>query len=400
MAETILTWDFSKNLNAVSGGSMFKKIENCKVECQIDGDVAKALKESKDKDLGYAKMHEKLVELCKEVEADLAKKLKETKSKYKGTDSKTKHEMREACRKEISKELEDLRAEMKKLPEELWKKFVAKYAAAKKEYKDFKINSGVKIAVGALEVAGAVAGTVGSHGAGLALGIVGAVRGVAGIANVVHTLAKDVEKFGKELLAAVNAMADEFNKGKKEKFKEAAKDLGKTAVNVIVGTDAFPTVATVGGKAKDMSGKVAGSLVGGQKLSRKVTECFDAIEKLETELKKLPEAKRKKVQEKLEKLQKGFTSLFEAAADLNAKAERADKLLEAIEEALKRLKSDFTKGLSFAEKGIDIIVKLGLAAANAGTGFASAAGKGLEIANTSINLANDLLSTAKDAVDG
>jgi hypothetical protein len=46
-----------------------------------------------------------------------------------------------------------------------------------------------------------------------------------------------------------------------------------------------------------------------------------------------------------------------------------------------------------------LLVKAGLAAGNAGVGFSAAAHHGLKLADASLNLSNDLLSTAKDALD-
>jgi hypothetical protein len=45
------------------------------------------------------------------------------------------------------------------------------------------------------------------------------------------------------------------------------------------------------------------------------------------------------------------------------------------------------------------LVKAGLAAGNAGVGFSAAAHDGLKLADASLNLSNDLLSTAMDALE-
>lgn len=238
MPETILKWDFSKSLTSKATGDIFKKVENCKVECQIDDKVAKALKESKDQDLAYAKIQDKMSKLCKAMEEELGKKLQDTKIAVAAeSDNAKKQALISACRKDMTTKLGDLRAKLKVLPEEQWKKFVEKYAKAKAEYRSYKINAAVEVAVGTLEVAGGVTTAAASHGASLALSIVAVIRGCGSISETVYMIAVDVEKFGKDLSKDLLALAKEFKEAKsaKDKVLAGSKDVAKTLANVIVG---------------------------------------------------------------------------------------------------------------------------------------------------------------------
>jgi hypothetical protein len=399
MPETILVWDFSKNLTSKATGDIFKKIDNCKVQCQIDDKVAKALKESKDQDLAYLKIQEKMKKLCMKTEEELGKKLQDTKIAVASEGDQAKRQaLIDACRKEMTVKLGDLRAKLKVLPEEQWKKFVEKYAKAKAEYKSYKLDAAVELAVGTLEVAGGAASAAASHGASLAFSIVAIVRGVGSISSTVYLIAVDVEKFGKALSADLLALAKEFKEAKTAQAKvlAGAKDVAKTLGNVIAGGAFFNTVGNAEKKAEGMTGKVAGTYVGGVKLSQNVTKCLNEMEALDKELAKASPAQRKPVQEKLEKLQKAFAKLFDNAAETNAKAKRAEELLKTIKKAIKVL-DDKACGLAEAEKAIELLASLALAAGAAGAGLSGEAKSGLEIAKESINLVNEVTLAFKKA---
>jgi vacuolar-type H+-ATPase subunit I/STV1 len=162
-------------------------------------------------------------------------------------------------------------------------------------------------------------------------------------------------------------------------------------------------VATVEKKAETLGGKVAGTYVGGVKLSREVTASLNDQKKLAADLAKMKldgakEKAKKKAEDKIGELEKKFSKLFEKAADMNAKAERAETQLKAVKKALEEL-GDKTKPLAYFEKALNALVAVGLGAAAAGVGIVHAAGEVLEIAKEGVSLTAELAVQVKEALD-
>ncbi len=409
MGTVVFKYDVSKQLDSKYSSRVFKKIDVATVSLVIDDKVMDALEASKDRDLAAIKMVEKAQKLCDATTAELSKKLKELDEKYAAMKSSGKSEderskLVKAYRAEVVKELDELKGELKVLPEDQWKKFLAKYAEGKKEYRSYKVNATVDVAVGTLGVvasAAAIGGTAHTGGASLVLGVIGMVRSVAKISEVVYSIAVDVEKQGTALAKDLKSLQSDFESGMTA--RGVGKDLAKTAVNVVFGAPFFTTVATVEKKAETLGGKVAGTYVGGVKLSREVTESLNDQKKLAADLAKMKldgakEKAKKKAEEKIEELEKKFSKLFEKAADMNAKAERAETQLKAVKKALEEI-GDTTKPLAYIEKALNALVAVGLGAAAAGVGIVHAAGEVLEIAKEGVSLTAELAVQVKEAFD-
>lgn len=409
MGTVVFKYDVSKHLESKHSSRIFKKIDVATVSLEIDSKVMDALEASKDRDLAAIKIVEKAQKVCEATTSDLAKKLTEMEEKYEamkasGKDESERGKLVKAYRAEVVKELEELKGKLKVLPEEQWKKFLAKYAEGKKEYRSYKVNAVVDVAVGTLGVAAsaaAIGGTAHTGGASLVLGVIGMVRSVAKISEVLYSIAVDVEKQGTALAHDLKSLKADFETGLSA--KGVGKDLAKTAVNAIFGAPFFATVATVEKKAETLGGKVAGTYVGGVKLSREVTASLNAQKKLAGDIAKLKiegakDKAKKKVEGKIGDLENRFTKLFEKAADMNAKAERAEVQLKAVRKALEEL-GDKTKSLAYFEKALTVLTAVGLGAAAAGVGIAHAAGEVLEIAKEAVSLTSELVVQAKEAFE-
>ena len=399
MGTVVFEYDISKALKSKYTSRVFKKIDGATVALEIDDKVMTALEESKDRDLAAAKIVERAQKICKVAADELAVRLAELEHNLEGKDKDEQHKLIKGFRAEVVKKLEGLKAKLKVLPEDQWKKFLTKYSEAKKEYLKYKVNAVVDVTVGTLGVAAsaaALAGTAHTGGASLVLGVIGMTRSVAKISQVVYSLAVDVEKQGNALKEDLESLLKQFADSK---GKATGKDLAKTTVNAVFGAPFFTTVSTASKKAETFGGKVAGTYVGGVKLSREVTASLNAMKKLEGDLSKLKGKDLKKTEAKLEKLQGNFDKLFEKAANLNAKAERVERDLNTVKAVLTELK-DETKTLAYLEKALTILTSVGLAAASAGVGIHEAAGDALELAKEGITLAGEVLENAKEALEG
>jgi hypothetical protein len=398
MGTVVFNYDVSKKITETYKSKTFTKLDAAALSLQIDDKVMDALEKSKDRDLASIKMVEKGQKLCEATTAALVallKKLDEEADKA-AADNAKRDKLVKDHRADQQKQLDDLKKNLKVLPEQQWNKFLQKYGEAKKEYRSYKVNAAADVAIGTLGVVGsaaALAGTVHTGGASLVLGCIGMVRSVTKIAEVVYSIAVDVEKQGNALSADLNALIKDFEKSK---GKAVGKDLAKTAVNTVFDAPWFTTVSTAGKKAETLGGKVAGTYVGGVKLSRKVTESLNEQKKIAQLLPKLPDSKhKKKLDDELKKLQDNFDKLFEKAADLNAKAQRVEEQLKQVKSALKILKDD-TKSLAVFEKVVGLLASIGFAGAGAGLGIQAAAGDALELSKEGIKLGSEIIVAAKE----
>jgi hypothetical protein len=396
MPTVVFNYDVSKNVAAKYTSQTFAKIDAAAVSLAINDKVMKALEDSKDRDLAALRIVEKGQKACEATTTALVELLKKLDAETKKPGAKV-DKLVKGYRDEEKKQLAALEKKLKALPEEQWKKFLSKYGKAKKEYNSYKVDAAADVAIGTLGVVAsgaALAGTVHTGGASLVLGVIGMVRSVAKITEVVYSIAVDVEKQGNALKVDLDALIEDF---KKSKSKATGKDLAKTAVNTVFGAPFFTTVSTASKKAETLGGKVAGAYVGGVKLSRKVTESLNEQKKIEKELAKMPADKRKKLEDKLKKLEGNFDKLFEKAADLNAKAKRVEDQVKQVKAALKILK-DSNKSLIVFEKTLTLLADIGLAAAGAGVGIHHAAGEALEISKEGVKLASEVGVALKEAV--
>ena len=398
MGTVVFTFDVSKQFNSKYKSKIFVKAEKALLRLTIDDKVMDELEKSKDRDLAAAKIVEKAQKLCKQVTDDLAVQMSNLdKILPRLPDEQAREKAVKDYRAVVEKQLDDLAEKLKELPEEQWKKFLAKYAEAKKEYKSYKVNAVVDVTVGTLGVVGsgiALAGTVHTGGASLVLGVIGMTRSVAQIAQVVYSIAVDVETQSNALKDDVESLLKQFTESK---GKAIGKDLAKTTVNAVFGAPFFTTASTASSKAETLGGKVSGTYVGGVKLSRKVTESLNAMKKLEGDLAKLKGKDLKKAEEKLTTLQGKFSKLFDNAADMNAKAKRVEKDLKTIKKVLEELKKETTT-LAYVEKALTVLTNLALAGASAGVSISGDAGNALALANDGLSLGNSVLSEVKDAL--
>jgi hypothetical protein len=397
MPTVLLNYDVSKKVAAKYTSQVFAKIDAATVSLAINDKVMDALEKSKDRDLASARIVEKGQKVCDTTTEALVELLKKLDVDSKKPGAKV-DKLVKSYRDEEKKQLVALEKKLKALPEEQWKKFLVKYGKAKKEYNSYKVDAATDVAIGTLGVVAsgaALAGTVHTGGASLVLGVIGMVRSVSKITEVVYSIAVDVEKQGIALGADLDGLVKDFAKSK---AKATGKDLAKTVVNTVFDAPFFTTVSTAGKKAETLGGKVAGTYVGGVKLSRKITESLNEQKKLAGEITKLPADKKKKVEDKLKKLEANFDKLFEKAADLNAKAKRVEEKLKTVKSTLKILK-DGKQSLATFEKAVTLLANIGFAGAGAGVGIQAAAGAALEISKEGIKLASEVGVAFKELVE-
>ena len=394
MGKVVFEYDIKKHIKPQTR----IQVPDCKVKLTINDKVLDVLEKSKDRDLGSAMMVQKAQRVCEKSTKELDELVQhlEVELPKLGTIGARLNAIAK-CANAFKSRVAVLEHELEELPEKQWKKFMDKYGKSKQEYKTYKVDAGVNLAVGTLGVAGsgaAMAGAVHTGGASLVLGVIGMARSVIKVGNVLNLILRDVEKLTIELKGSIETLSKEYEQSK---GKAAAKDLTKTMLGAICGAQFFNTAATVGKKADELSGKAAGTFVSGVKFARAVTALLNDPKwhQLQRALATASSAEAKKIEKKIATIGKHFAKLFEKASELNAKAERVEKLLKKLKAQLAPLALK-TNSLAIAEEAIDAVVNIGFAAGTAGQAIHVAGGEVLEIVHESIKLTDEIAVEGKD----
>ncbi|MEW9921695.1 hypothetical protein AB2B41_18970 [Marimonas sp. MJW-29] len=290
------------------------------------------------------------------------------------------------------------KADFEKIPKVRW----AKFQARKTAYKNYQIETGLKITQSTLGVAGAAAGIVGTGGAGLVLGIVGLVRSVAALAKEIHKAAQEAETVGKALVKDLNTLQVRYRtaEGQAKKTQGAA-EVGGSVLKGILGVDA-PFIATLP-KCDDnftlWGNKVDGLSVKARKTSADVMKGIKACEALETKLKNASDKKAQKIYQNLRKARVGLSSALDGTSDLMGRVTKEDKARPVVKKVLEELKSTNPKYADVFDRAFPALVNLGLAGASAGVSYADATAKTLDHVKTSLGLFNDIASEGQSQLE-
>lgn len=394
MGKVVFEYDISRHVKP----QRHIQVSGSKVKLTINDKVLHVLETSRDRDLGSAMMVQKAQRVCEKTTKEIDEMVQRLEAELPKLGSLVQRKKAaDDCESAFKRRVALLEHELEELPEKQWKKFMEKYGKSKQEYKTYKVDAGVNLAVGTLGVAGsgaAMAGAVHTGGASLVLGVIGMARSVVKLGNVLNLILRDVEKLTIELKGSIETLSKEYEQSK---GKAAAKDLTKTMLGAICGAQFFNTAATVGKKAEELTGKAAGTFVSGVKFARAVTAMLNDPKwhQLQRALAGASSAEAKKIEEKLETIGKKFSKLFEKASELNAKAERVEKLLKKLKAELAPLVLK-TNTLAIAEKALEAVVSIGFAAGAAGNGIHEAGGEVLKIVQESVTLTDEIAQAGKD----
>ena len=298
----------------------------------------------------------------------------------------------------VNKFVASYKADFEKIPKLRW----AKFQARNRSYKDYQIETGLKMTQSALGVVGAAAGIVGSGGAGLALGIVGLVRSVAALVKEIHNAAQEAETVGNNLVKDLNTLQSRYRNAQGEaKKSQGASEVGGSVLKGILGVDA-PFLATVpkcDGNFTLWGNKVDGLSVKARKVSSDVMKGIKACEALETRLKNATDKKAQKIYQNLRKARIGLSSALDSTSDLMTRVNTADKAQPEVKKLLDGLKASNPKYADVFDRVFPTLVNLGLAGASAGVSYADTTAKTLDHVSTSLGLFNDIASEGQSQLE-
>lgn len=290
------------------------------------------------------------------------------------------------------------KADFEKIPKVRWAKFQARNQA----YKDYKIETGLKMTQSVLGVVGSAAGIVGSGGAGLVLGIVGLVRAVAALTKEIHNAAQEAETVGKALVKDLNTLHERYRTKEGEaKKSQGAQEVGGSVLKGLLGVDP-PFLATLPKCDANFTlwgNKTNGLAVKARKVSADVMKGINACEKLETKLKGAQDKKAQKIYQNLRKARIGLSSALDGTSDLMARVNKEDKARPVVKKVLSELQASNPKYADVFDRAFPALVNLGLAGAGAGVSYADTAAKTLDHVNTSLGLFNDIASEGQSQLE-
>lgn len=384
--------DVSDQMKKAYKSKALPDIKGYKVELTLNDEILDALEEENDH-VTPQQMVDDAQELCDEVVADLTKDLKKLDSDL---DGKEEDEVEKGC-KEFEKELADQVKELGKKVAEVPKKRWAKFVAAKKQYKDYKIDSGFKVTIGTLGAIGsglALAAAVPTGGATLAMGIVGGIRSGLGLAKLLHGLWQDLEDVQGSAQKNLDMLAERY----KSKAKLVANESGATIVNTIFGAEFAPNVGKVENDVKLWSNKLAGVTVNGHKLGTEAVGVMKDLDKLEAMLKKSASRQAGGIMTKIKKLQPKLEDLLTKTEKMNARVGPSEKCLDGAEKLVNELNQQVPDLQKAFNKLLPIVTNLAMAGADAAEGFQEAK-NALEYADAALGLANEVLAAVNDAIE-
>ena len=403
VGKSVVIWkkDLGKELLKIYNPPWVKDIKGYEFKLSLNDDLLDVLEAEGDY-VTPQQMVDDANELTGKLLSALVKQMKQIEAAAdKETDPAKKQKIYEAFDTKAKQLLTASKPHFEKIPEARWKNFVRR----KKQYKDYKVKTGVDITLGALGVAGGIAGVAGSAATGgtsLVLGIVSLVRGVAQLADKIKDAARKTEQVEKALESDLYTLKDRYQNalGQARKGAQGASEITGSVIKGVLSTDA-PFMATLPKCEKNFGlwqNKVAGLAVGGRKLSAAISKALAECDKLEKILKKSADAKVREYLDKLRKARKSLDKALNECSDMMGRVTKADKNAPKLKTLLDALKAQNPKYADIFDRAFPAVVNLTLAGASAGVGF-DAAKNMLDEVNTGLGLMNGILGEGKSQLE-
>lgn len=347
---------------------------------EAEGDYVTPQQMVDDANALFKKMLGEIVETAKKIDAATGKRTPQEVTK-----------LREQFPRIVERHIASYKADFEKIPKVRW----AKFQARKKAYKDYQIETGLKMTRSVLEVAGAGVGIVGTGGAGLVLGIIGLVRSVAALAKEIHNAAQEAETVGNGLVKDLNTLNTRYRDAQgKAKKSQGAQEMGGTVLKSILGVDPpfLATLPKADANYKLWGNKLDGLAVRARKASADIMKGIAACEKLEARIKGAQDKKAQKIYQQMKKARQGLSSTLDAVSDLMTRVNAGDKARPEVKKLLDGLQASNPKYADVFDRVFPTLVNLGLAGAGAGVAYADSSAKVLDHVATTVGLVKDVAS--------
>lgn len=289
------------------------------------------------------------------------------------------------------------------------------FAKDKSKYKRYKVKSGLKIAVDASIMVGAVVimATTAVTVAGAAVGAIGVVRSVASIAQQIINLHKDADVIYKRVSANIAKLRTQLN-SPSMKATKTAKQVATTVAHKVFAVEietVFVTVKAVEGDLSLLLNKVRGCKMNQVSMAKALPSLADQQLMLERHIAKLVKEMNKRPKDALanliakseaayEKLVEKTGSLIQSVEDLEEKIVRLDKWTVNAQAEVKQLKTQYNPSVVAVASVATTFVLAASSVAGGSWGDPATTLKELgevaTVANTATLMTIDLLNNVKD----
>jgi len=359
-----------------------------------DKTVEQMLKsDSKDWARARTKMGEDTAKAYKNYKAAVEKGLAELDGLCKGKDKASCDKLVATFEAVLKRSTEAVDADIRKIPPQVWSDWIK----TRDKYKKYQYKTAVSIGksiLGVVSSAVSLAGAVGTYGATLPMSIIALTRSSIGLATDVKNAALEVEQVEKVIRADSKVLEAAFKKGGKAAL--VAGSLGAKAVQSILNTDIGPSMKSLTSNVDLWGNKFSGLEVTVTRLGGSITEFVDKGEEVAKFIKTLPVGKeRKKMEEKLVKLEKATAKLLTANDAMNARMEQAQKKFrEKCLPAITKLKEAYPKLALKFEDLAPVVVNLGLGLG--GADYSEMATGSLDGLKSMLEAGNELAGATKE----
>ena len=223
----------------------------------------------------------------------------------------------------------------------------AKYLARRKDLRDFRVKSAVKITLGTIGVAVAVTSVAMSFGTAW-MNIGAACKGIVDVAKSIKTWAEDIDDVYVKLIDDMNEITSiNAKRAKGGATKSKVKQVGKevAAAALPFAKDMIKATSAMEARCKQFSGLIS-------KMESSENTLSGRIEIITKNLNSLPDRFLDTVQINLNRRAgKAIADLMKQAQELHAQVKRCIRFSEAAAKAVKKLKDTDSWAAGFAEAG-------------------------------------------------
>lgn len=296
----------------------------------------------------------------------------------------------------FAKAAKEADAEATRAAEAAWER----YKKTHSEYRGYKIKLGVTMALSGVTIVGSVAsaGISAATGAvpGIFISMYGAAQAFNALLKSISDTVTKTEQVAAKLQRDIRKVEADYRNAAK-KAANTAKEVAKRGLGKIMGIDMIPSLKTLDADAGLYKSKLDGLYVKAHDAAKKLEKALDDAEAAGKQLKLLPEALRKQVEPRLDKLEASVKELIETVMKLYERTRTGLAKLEDLKKQIENVKKAVnTKAADVASGAFEILFDLGLVASGTFASGLPDLSKALTtaqfISDEALNLANFISS--------
>jgi len=390
----VLLW--SKDFGQLAGEEVPWLKMNAVVQLQVNGDILDLL--DKEDRAGAVKMFmiEDANQLCETYVEQFVDKLMKLDFGG-GRRNVTMQQIQKATQDTFNELRPKLEQDLQKIPQQRWQRF----QSAKTKWRDYKIKAATNVVIGSLQIiagAASIAAAVPTMGGTLPLAILSTARGVYKTATEVVEILKEAEHHQKELLENMTNLAKAYQQSK---ARAIGQEITATLLKGFLGSDALfvDSLPKCEKTYTAWQANVALLRIRNVKFGNKAMDLMTKVDQMEAVVDESKPKNAAKMKTKIASLRDKVTQLLDTSSDLGGRVGKAEQAEKTIEPAMVDLRQAVPDYVKIFDTIFPMAVSIGLGAAAGGLEIAHAEGA-IEIAKGSFEIANEVLDSAREALQG